>query len=410
MRSRDASALVGAHAAPEAHDHVGWALGHLLKSGVHLTNSRSAAFFLLSPDTNRLALRAAQHLDATSVPHPARELIASTPDLRALARQPVRFVAESDEPHEWLPSGCRSGLCVPVQSDKTPLGTLWMFNRRTHAYSHREEQVAAAIAVQIAGILERVTPPRDSDTWKRIEREVRIAAQGQGQWQLSRSSLPNDSRCEIAARCENCFELGGDLCELFALNADRLTIAIGDASGNSIPAAMIMAAVRGAVRTHVPPDSDLAGLISHMNRMLCEVTRSHQFMSLFYGVLDLHRRRLTYVNAGHPNPILFRQRQPIPLESHGMLLGVIKEAPYQAATVDVQPHDLLVLYSDGISETRDATRRMFRAAGIIEAVQKCVSPVADDVLHAIWTSASAHSDRAAQPDDRTVTVLRVLDR
>jgi sigma-B regulation protein RsbU (phosphoserine phosphatase) len=99
----------------------------------------------------------------------------------------------------------------------------------------------------------------------------------------------------------------------------------------------------------------------------------------------------------------------IPLEAHGMLLGVMKEAAYSAASVDVRTDDLLVLYSDGISEARDTTRKMFRSEGIIAAVERCVSPVADDVLHAIWSAAAAHTDTSARQDDRTVTVLRIKD-
>lgn len=407
MRSRDVSVLVDSKPPTQPHDTVAWALGHLLKAAVRLTNSRAAAFFLLSSDTNRLTLRAAQHIESTAVPHPVRELVATTPDLRALARQPVRFVTESAVTNEWLPDSCRAGLCVPVQSNEIPVGTLWLFDRRSHVYSHREEQVATAIAVQVAGILERVTPSRENETWKRIEREVRVAAEGQ--WQLTPTSLPTDPRYEIAARCENCFELGGDLCELFAIDPDRLAIAIGDASGNSIPAAMIMAAVRGAVRTHPASESNLQTLLEQTNRMLCDITRSHQFMSLFQGVVNLRQRRLTYANAGHPNPLLIRNGRLVPLTSHGMLLGVVKEAPYATATVDLLPDDLLILYSDGISEARNSSRQMFRAEGIIAAVNACRSPVADDVLHAIWSAVAARTDPAAAPDDRTVMVLRFRD-
>lgn len=412
MRSRDVSSLAEVGKSVPPQDNVAWALGRLLKAVVRLTNSQSAAFFLLTPDTNRLNLRAVQHIAPTAIPHPIRDVMSNIPDLRALAHHPDRIVNERDDHNQWLPAGCRAGLCVAVQSDNTPIGTLWLFDQRAHVYSQREEQVASVIATQIAGILERatlpqMTAPHKDETWKRIERDVRIAAEGQSQ--LTPTTLPVDPRIEIAARCENCFELGGDLCELFTLDPDRLAIAIGDASGNSVPAAMIMAAVRGALRTHPANETDIQMLLKRMNGMLCEITRSHQFMSLFHGVLNLRERRLTYGNAGHPNPLLIRNGLVVPLNSHGMLLGIIRESPYETETVNLLPGDFLILYSDGISEVRDSSRQMFGAEGIISAVNRLRSQTVETVLQGIWSAAESHTDPASPPDDRTVMVLRLQD-
>ena len=110
----------------------------------------------------------------------------------------------------------------------------------------------------------------------------------------------------MAARCASCYELGGDLCEVIPLSADRTAIAIGDASGNSIPAAMIMSAVRGALLTHPADEDGVAQLLTKTNEGLCRITRSHQFMSLCYGVYDARNWRFTYCNAGHPAPLLVR--------------------------------------------------------------------------------------------------------
>ena len=277
---------------------------------------------------------------------------------------------------------------------------LWVYDRRAKVYTSRDVQVLQSIASQVAGVLERSALLRGSEQHERIHRDLKAASETRPDSTLQ--DLPQDSRYELAGRCTSCYELGGDLCEVIPLSPDRTAIVVGDASGNSIPAAMISSAVRGALQTHPAEADEATDLLSRLNRALCNITRAHQFMSLCYGVYDAVGRTFTYSNAGHPAPFLIRNGEAKPLESHGLLLGVLPEVTYQQSVLELSPGDLLVLYSDGISEARSHTNELFRAEGIASTILEHPGESAAAVLEAIWARVDEYMIGGEGADDRTV--------
>jgi sigma-B regulation protein RsbU (phosphoserine phosphatase) len=376
-----------------------------LKAAAHLSGSWSAAFFLLDSTTERLRLRAVYNLSRDDVPHPFRELRTGTTDLTALADEPVILKAQTPGDHPLFPSEMRTAVCAAVESETVPFGTLWVYDRRAKIYSQRDVQVLQSIAAQIAAVLERSALLRGSEQHERINRDLKAASETEPNTILR--DLPEDSRYEVAARCTSCYELGGDLCEVIPLSGDQTAIAVGDASGNSIPAAMIMSAVRGALRTQPADAPETTLLVSRLNRALCSLTRAHQFMSLCYGVFDAVGRTFTYTNAGHPAPILFREGEVQTLESHGLILGVVPEAGYQQSVVELRSGDVLVLYSDGISEARSSDQELFKAEGLVACVLGGPRESAGTVLDSIWSRVDEFIIGGEAGDDRTVLVLRV---
>jgi sigma-B regulation protein RsbU (phosphoserine phosphatase) len=130
-------------------------------------------------------------------------------------------------------------------------------------------------------------------------------------------------------------------------------------------------------------------------------------MSLCYGVFDAVGRTFTYTNAGHPAPLLFREGEVQTLESHGLILGVVPEAGYQQSVVELQSGDLLVLYSDGISEARSSDQELFKAEGLVACVLAGPRESAGTVLDSIWSRVDEFIIGGEAGDDRTVLVLRV---
>ncbi|MGE5191818.1 MAG: PP2C family protein-serine/threonine phosphatase [Deltaproteobacteria bacterium] len=405
QRNRDVATLLNLGLAVPGQDDLAFSLTQLLQAAAHLTGSWSAAFFLLDASTERLKLRAIYNLARDDVPQPFRQLRTATPDLKALADEPVILRTEIPGDHPLFPPEMRSGACAAVESETAPFGTLWVYDRRAKIYSRRDVQVLQSIAAQVAGVLERSALLRGSEQHERIHRDLKAASETRPDSTLQ--DLPEDPRYELAGRCTSCYELGGDLCEVIALSGDRTAIAVGDASGNSIPAAMISSAVRGALQTHPAEADGAAGLLSRLNRALCNITRAHQFMSLCYGVYDAVRRTLTYSNAGHPAPLLIRDGTVTPLESHGLLLGVVPEVSYRQSTLELRAGDLLILYSDGISEARSSNNQLFMASGISATVLEHPGESAKDVLEAIWGRVDDFLLGGEGADDRTVLVLKV---
>lgn len=403
-RTDDVSTLVNLGMTVPVRENLTWSLAQLLRGATRLTLSRSAAFFLLDPSLQSLRLRAVWQLESQDVPQSTREVLASRCDREALARG-IGLASHGDGPAVLLPAEIRSGLVVPVESETMPLGTLWVYDRRARTYGEHERHVLQSVAAQIAGVLERVALLRGNEQHVRITRELEQATRAQPV--LLPNDLPADPRYALAAHVASCHELGGDLCDIIPLADGRVGLAVGDASGHGIAAAMVMASVRGALRAIAAEDQTLPELMGRLNEALYTITRSHQFMSLCYGVFDPTARTLTYVNAGHPLPLLLRRGAITPLNSHGLLVGVIRETDYGSSTLELQPGDTVVFYTDGISEARCGREQMFRADGIASALVAAQNGTADEILRAIWNRVEHHLNGAEADDDRTLVVLQI---
>ena len=410
-RSREVSTLVDIGRSLPSEGDLLAGLRQLLRAAVELTDFRGAAFFLLGSSTSQLTLRAVEAIDAADVPFAERRLETAPPDLEALARGRVVLHRTSGaKDAAWLPASASSGLCLAVQSEAGPLGTIWVYDRRLRFPGERELHVLESIAVQVAAVLERVVLLRESAAKQRLQRDLQVASENEARGTLQRlpASLPYD----IAAACTSRYELGGDLCEVIAVDQERTLIAVGDASGDSVPAALVMSAVRGALRAIASgPVEDVVHperVLQKLNGMLYDVTPAHLFMSLLVGVLDAPGGTFTYSNGGHPLPIHVRHSTATLLHSHGMLLGVLRDSTYDFSVLPLAASDMLLLYSDGVSEAMDRRRRMFRSEGIIEAVRKHRSKSAHDIVQAIWAELDDHVGNSSF-DDRTLMVVKIPD-
>jgi sigma-B regulation protein RsbU (phosphoserine phosphatase) len=311
--------------------------------------------------------------------------------------------------NDWLPPGCEVALSVAVQSPDGPLGTLWCYDRRDRTVTDRDVHVLQSVAAQIAAALERTVLLQESAARKRQRDELRAASQHHTGGAVS--ALPQDWGIDVAFRSANAAELGGDLCEAWPVGSQRTLIAVGDAVGHSLPAAMIMAVARGSLRTLL--HGEAAGrsqtdlMMRQINRTLCTVTRAEQFMTLVCGIIDSRRMTLTYTNAGHPPPWLSRGGQRSVLGSHGMLLGIVPDATYQQSVLPLRRGDLLLFFTDGVSEAMSRDRSIFRSQGVMNALGERDWPSAEAAADAIWERLNGHVDRRSPTDDRTLLVVKL---
>ncbi|HVV99903.1 MAG TPA: GAF domain-containing SpoIIE family protein phosphatase [Planctomycetaceae bacterium] len=410
-RTREVSTLADLGTSVRGTESLAEALAELLRAAAELSGYRSSAFFLLDPGTSRLTLRAAWQIAPHEIPEPSRTVASSHPDLQALSNGPVQILRAAGDDNPWLPAQMASSVCVPVQSAEIPIGTLWVYDRRTHKPASHEFLVLKSVATRIAALLERLVLLKESETQHRLSSELRVACENQTN--PLADAVPATPGFQVAARCVSRHELGGDLCEVIALGEQVTGIALGDASGNSIPAALVMTAVRGALKTlsgkDAAGDIQPARVMQRLNRSLHAITGPHQFMSLFYGIFDGSTRRLTYTNAGHPSPLLYRDGRISALESHGLLLGVLDDVEYEFAVLDLQPGDILVLFSDGISESMNAQQELFKSEGIVAAMRHSRTLLPSEVLESIWNAAEQHSRSGPGVDDRSLLVLRIVE-
>jgi sigma-B regulation protein RsbU (phosphoserine phosphatase) len=412
--SNDLSTLVEISRTVPTHLDLREALDHLQQAVLKLTSFRSTAFFLLDANSRQLVLRAQRHAEPRMIPHPLRSVLQSPADRLALSRGKALLQTDvAKSASQWLPPGMQTGCCLRVKANSGPLGTLWAWDRRTRTPSGRELHVLESIAAQIAAVLEKSVLLQESAVQQRLRKELKVASENQSG--VVRSLRPRDRRLGIAYLCTSHQEVGGDLCESIALDEHHTLVAVGDAAGDSIPAALVMSALRGALWTlaaRIDVDSphgiDTARLMQELNAALHSVTPPHQFMSLIVGVIDSSEMTFTYTNAGHPTPIVLHRNSLVPTESHGMLLGVSEDVRYGQSTVRLSPDDLIVMYSDGISEARNERRRMFRTDGIAAAVLANRDESAEVVLSSVMTQLTEHTQTSQSSDDRSLLVARML--
>lgn len=386
------------------------AIKQLLRAGLQLTGFRSACLFLVDPVHQELRLRATHHLESRDVPHPTRSLRDEPPDLQALSSG-TRIVLRRGDPQSdaWLPADASIGLCLPVQATCGVLGTLWFFDRRQRSIEPRERQLLDSLSTQIASLLERIALQRESTRHERLRHELRSLNEMDGDSPIKTLRQQNfESSWRVSSR----FEIGGDLCEITELSDHEFAILIGDATGNSVPAAVVMTSVHGALAAllagHHAEARDTARVLTLVNRSLFHTRRLPHFMSLVYGVLDTQSLKFTYSNAGHPSPLLFRDGEVLSLDSRDMLLGIVEESKYTSDTIDLCPRDVLLCYSDGVSESRSVDAEFFGCEGIVRSLGP--HPHESDtltLLNRVWNRQAAFAV-PSQADDRSLLIARIL--
>ena len=195
-------------------------------------------------------------------------------------------------------------------------------------------------------------------------------------------------RLTYSARCRQMRALGGDYFHVMPLAGRRIALAVADASGKGLPAALIMANVQSSLRTAAifAPD-DPAAVVTAVNRQLHECSPADRYATLFYGVFDETTRVLQYVSAGHNPAIVIRAGKPRTwLEAVAPPVGFFADTVYQAQAVQLQPADLVVAYTDGIVEARDAEGREWGVDGLLAAVTRSQIGQPDWIVEAAFAA------------------------
>jgi sigma-B regulation protein RsbU (phosphoserine phosphatase) len=252
-----------------------------------------------------------------------------------------------------------------------------------------------------------------TEALRRIDREVQIV--GEIQRSLLPGELPSLPGFELAAYYQTSARAGGDYYDFFPLANNGCGLFIADVSGHGTPAAVLMAITHAIAHTqpggHKPP----AEVLAHLNRHLTlSYTRSSTFVTAFYATLDPASRRLTYSIAGHNPPRLLRDGKVLPLDKCAALpLGIMEDQAFEEASLTLQPHDLLLLYTDGITESfapgpPGQARDMYGVPRLDALLQACGSCPPQEYIDRIRASVAEFTGNAPPTDDQTLVALKCL--
>jgi sigma-B regulation protein RsbU (phosphoserine phosphatase) len=241
---------------------------------------------------------------------------------------------------------------------------------------------------------------------ERISRELEIAREVQDR--LFPQDYPPVESVEYCGYCRPALGIGGDYYDFIHLKSGKLGIAIGDVSGKGVSAALLMsnlhASLRGQTMAQV---ADLATLMSNINVLIYEASTSNRYATFFYSEYDPHTRTLQYVNAGHNAPMLVRGGECIRLDAGGPVVGLLKQARYEQASCQLQPGDILVGYTDGISEAMTAADEEWGEERMLSAIRACREQKPRDMIGFMLREADTFTAGAPQYDDMTLSILKV---
>ncbi|MGB2867156.1 MAG: SpoIIE family protein phosphatase [Bacteroidota bacterium] len=244
---------------------------------------------------------------------------------------------------------------------------------------------------------------------QRMEDELQIAREIQQG--LLPESLPPIPGFEVAALNISSKQVGGDYYDIILRDNKEFVLGIGDVSGKGTPAALLMANVQAALRALAPLKTSLASTTARINDLTCANTRGgSKFITFFWGVLDAASREFRYVNAGHNPPVLLRASGLIEkLEKGGIILGIVKTStPYEEGLVTLSHGDMLVLYTDGVSEAMNAAGEDFTEEKLEEVLNAGRTLSAQELIRHVQRALEAHTQGTPQSDDITLLVLKTL--
>jgi sigma-B regulation protein RsbU (phosphoserine phosphatase) len=206
--------------------------------------------------------------------------------------------------------------------------------------------------------------------------------------------------------------IGGDYYDFVPLDRNRLGFAIGDVSGKGVGAALIMASLQASLRARLlDQGTKPSTLIRSLSQLLYECSLPEVYATLFYGEFNAEMRVLTYVNAGHNPPLVLRQEKDrvriLRLESEGPPVGAFPDAVYQSRRCALQPHDLLVAYTDGITETSNQVQEHWGSARLEAILSTCIGKRPAEIIAAILKALESFASPVVVGDDMTLVVATV---
>jgi len=300
-------------------------------------------------------------------------------------------------------------VVVPMQVQGETRGLILLGEKLTkEPFSSTDLEFLASLGNLAMISLENTRLFREAIEKQRMEDELLIAREIQKG--LLPALLPEIPRFSLAADNISSKQVGGDYYDALRLSEHQWVIAIGDVSGKGTPAALLMANLQASIRALVPLGFPLSGLTGRVNDLMCENTGGTKFVTFFWGILDARERTLRYVNAGHNYPmLLYRDGSMRRLDKGGMILGVMKtEIPYEEETVTLDSGDVLVMFTDGVTEAMNRDDQEYGEARLERLLRLHLDASADEMIEEVYKDVVRHAGGAPQSDDITMMVVKSL--
>ena len=309
-------------------------------------------------------------------------------------------------------------LLLPVGTKQKLLGILSLGPKLSEEpYSRTDVRLLRSVALHTGLAIEnsRLTKAVATEIAQRekMTREMEIAREVQER--LFPQRLPAIAGIDYSGACRPALGVGGDYYDFLPLQNGDLGVPIGDVSGKGIAAALLMASLQASLRGQaLMGQGDLARLMTNVNQLVYDATPSNRYATFFYGQYRRDARLFRYVNAGHNPPIVLRRVKNgtthiIRLEAGGPVIGLFPNAPYQEGSLAMEPGDIFVGFTDGISEAMNRQDEEWGEERLIPAVAANADRSAAEMIPSLMAEADRFVSGAPQHDDMTLVVMKMSE-
>jgi sigma-B regulation protein RsbU (phosphoserine phosphatase) len=310
-----------------------------------------------------------------------------------------RYVAARPSTH--------SEMACPIVSQGRIIGVFNLENDDLDAYHEGHLEFLKTFASQAAAAIERARLLDAALEARKLERELEIARG------IQESFLPKQAPVMTGLDLHGINisyrEVGGDYFDFIPIVDNQLGLAIGDVSGKGVAAALLMAAFRASLLAEIRNHYAIRRILEKVNRLLYESTDPGKFVTAFYGVLDVKNRVFTFANAGHNPPLLLRVNGTVEwLSEGGLPLGVLSDSAYEERPIALSTGDVLVLYTDGVTEAQNAAAEQYGVKRLEDLVREIATRPAVEIVDAIRTQVEAFTGEVHLNDDLTLVVARLV--
>jgi sigma-B regulation protein RsbU (phosphoserine phosphatase) len=301
----------------------------------------------------------------------------------------------------------RSEMVAPIISNEEVIGVFDLESDELNAYANDDLEVLMLLASQVAIIIEKVMLHDQLIEKQRLETQLEVARQVQ--LELLPARDPQLQGFDISAYNFPTEEVSGDYYDWVQIYEDQIGIVIADVSGKGVPAALLMAFLRASLRaaSHIGYAPQVS--MSKVNYLLWESIERNQFVTAFYGILDATNRTFAYSNAGHNPPMLIDVDGTVHFEERGGVpLGMFRDSRYYEYYATIAPGQILVLYTDGVTEATNSTGEEYGRDRLAEAVRDARDLPARDMIDVLHRDLMKWTDGEGAGDDVTFFILKAL--
>jgi serine phosphatase RsbU (regulator of sigma subunit) len=301
----------------------------------------------------------------------------------------------------------QSEMVAPIISNEEVVGVFDLESDELDAYTNDDLEVLMLLASQVAIIIEKVMLHEQLIEKQRLETQLEVARQVQ--LQLLPGRDPQLEGYDISAYNFPTEEVSGDYYDWVRIYDDQIGIVIADVSGKGVPAALLMAFLRASLRaaTHIGYAPHIS--MSKVNYLLWESIERNQFVTAFYGILDATNKTLSYSNAGHSPALLMKADGTTRLEERGGVpLGMFRDSRYYEYFEAIEPGEVFVLYTDGVTEAMNAAGEEYGLGRLIVAVRECRDQPAREMIDFLHRDLTAWTEGQGASDDVTFFIIKAL--